>query len=148
MRDYYEILGVSKYASEDDIKKAFRRLAHQYHPDKLGGDEKKFKEVNEAYQVLSNKEKRAQYDQFGRTFSGAEGGQHGPFGFGQQGIGGFGFSDIFSGGGFGGEDLQAKISATYSAIFSAEACARVAGASEGWISRPTSASRLKKRTRA
>ncbi|OGM91316.1 hypothetical protein A2755_02900 [Candidatus Wolfebacteria bacterium RIFCSPHIGHO2_01_FULL_48_22] len=105
MRDYYEILGVSKDASEDDIKKAFRRLAHQYHPDKLGGDEKKFKEVNEAYQVLSNKEKRAQYDQFGRTFSGAEGGQYGPFGFGQQGFGGFDFSDIFSGGGFAGEDL-------------------------------------------
>lgn len=70
--DYYEVLGVSKGASQEEIKKAFHRLAHKYHPDK-GGDEKKFKEVNEAYQVLSNAEKRAQYDQFGRTFSGGAG---------------------------------------------------------------------------
>lgn len=100
MRDYYEILGVSKNASENDIKKAFHQLAHKYHPDKQGGDEKKFKEVNEAYQVLSNKEKRAQYDRFGKTFSGAgggAGGQQGPFGFNQQGFEGFDFSDIFSG---------------------------------------------------
>lgn len=66
-KDYYEILGVSKDASDEEIKKAYRRLAQKYHPDK-GGDEKKFKEVNEAYQVLSDKEKRAQYDQFGTTF--------------------------------------------------------------------------------
>jgi len=65
--DYYEILGVTKQASQDEIKKAFHKLAHKYHPDK-GGDEKKFKEINEAYQVLSNQEKRQQYDQFGRTF--------------------------------------------------------------------------------
>lgn len=78
--DYYKILGVSKGASEEDIKKAFRRLAHQYHPDK-GGDEKKFKELNEAYQVLGDKQKRAQYDRFGRVFSGGE--PHaGGFGFG------------------------------------------------------------------
>ncbi len=64
MKDYYKILGVNKDASEEEIKKAFRKLAHKYHPDK-GGDEKKFKEINEAYQVLSNKEKRAQYDKFG-----------------------------------------------------------------------------------
>jgi len=68
-KDYYKILGVSKDASEEEIKKAFHRLAHQYHPDKPGGDEKKFKEINEAYQVLSNKEKRAQYDRFGEVFS-------------------------------------------------------------------------------
>ena len=68
MVDYYRILGVSKNASQEEIKKAFRKLAHKYHPDKAGGDEKKFKEINEAYQVLSNKEKRAQYDQFGTTF--------------------------------------------------------------------------------
>jgi molecular chaperone DnaJ len=67
--DYYEVLGVAKTASEDEIKKAFHKLAHKYHPDK-GGDEKKFKEINEAYQVLSNKEKRSQYDQFGRVFDG------------------------------------------------------------------------------
>ncbi len=65
--DYYEILGVTKSASQDEIKKAFHKLAHKYHPDK-GGDEKKFKEINEAYQVLSNAEKRQQYDQYGRTF--------------------------------------------------------------------------------
>lgn len=65
--DYYEILGVTKSASQEEIKKAFHKLAHKYHPDK-GGDEKKFKEINEAYQVLSDAKKRAQYDQFGRTF--------------------------------------------------------------------------------
>lgn len=65
--DYYEILGVTKSASQDEIKKAFHKLAHKYHPDK-GGDEKKFKEINEAYQVLSDTQKRQQYDQFGRVF--------------------------------------------------------------------------------
>lgn len=74
-RDYYKVLGVEKNSSEEDIKKAYRRLAHQYHPDKAGGDEQKFKEVNEAYQVLSNKDKREQYDRFGQTFSGGN-----PFG--------------------------------------------------------------------
>ncbi len=70
--DYYEVLGVAKTASEDEIKKAFHKLAHKYHPDK-GGDEKKFKEINEAYQVLSDKTKRDQYDQFGRVFAGQGG---------------------------------------------------------------------------
>ncbi|MEA3293233.1 MAG: molecular chaperone DnaJ [Patescibacteria group bacterium] len=65
--DYYQILGVSRNASENEIKKAYRKLAHKYHPDK-GGDEKKFKEINEAYQILSNKEKKNQYDKFGRVF--------------------------------------------------------------------------------
>lgn len=65
--NYYELLGVSKTASQDEIKKAFHKLAHRYHPDK-GGDEKKFKEINEAYQVLSDAKKRQQYDQFGKTF--------------------------------------------------------------------------------
>lgn len=68
MKDYYKILGVSPDASEEEIKKAYRKLAHKYHPDKPGGDEQKFKEINEAYQVLSNKEKRAQYDKFGKVF--------------------------------------------------------------------------------
>jgi len=72
MKDYYKILGINKNATEEEIKKAFRRLAHKYHPDK-GGDEKKFKEINEAYQVLSNKEKRSQYDRFGQVFEGAAG---------------------------------------------------------------------------
>lgn len=121
MRDYYEILGVPRGSSEDEIKKAYRKLAHQYHPDKSGGNEAKFKEVNEAYQVLSNKEKRAQYDRYGRVppaggwdaqnGAGWPGGTGG-FGFGQDGFrwnmnpGDLGdFSDIFEtifGGGFGG----------------------------------------------
>jgi DnaJ-class molecular chaperone len=71
MKDYYQILGVSRDASPEEIKKAYYKLAHKYHPDK-GGDEKKFKEINEAYQVLSDKEKRAQYDRFGRVFEGGE----------------------------------------------------------------------------
>jgi len=70
--DYYEILQIKKNASQEEIKKAFHKLAHKYHPDK-GGDEKKFKEINEAYQVLSDKTKRAQYDQFGRVFDGQPG---------------------------------------------------------------------------
>lgn len=87
MDDYYKLLGVEKGATEDDIKKAYRKLAHKYHPDKSGGDDKMFKKINEAYQVLSNKEKRAQYDRFGRVFEGAPGGHQGgfsgqnPFGF-------------------------------------------------------------------
>ena len=71
-KDYYQILGISRDASQDEIKKAYRKLAHKYHPDK-GGDEKKFKEINEAYQILSDKEKRSQYDRFGRVFEGAPG---------------------------------------------------------------------------
>jgi molecular chaperone DnaJ len=84
--DYYEILGVSRNANQDEIKKAFRKQAHKLHPDKTGGDDKKFKEVNEAYQVLSDSVKRQQYDQYGRVFDqGAPGG--GPFG-------GFSWEDI------------------------------------------------------
>ncbi|MFA6389993.1 MAG: DnaJ domain-containing protein, partial [Patescibacteria group bacterium] len=87
-KDYYKILGVDKNASQDDIKKAFRKLAHVHHPDKGGGDEKKFKEINEAYQVLGDAKKRAQYDQFGSAFEQAQG---------AGGFGGFeGFRD-FSG---------------------------------------------------
>lgn len=68
--DYYELLGIKKGASESEIKAAYRKLAHKYHPDRASGDEKKFKQINEAYSVLSNKEKRAQYDRFGKTFDG------------------------------------------------------------------------------
>ncbi len=68
MKNYYKILGVSHDSSQAEIKKAYYKLAHQYHPDKGGGDEKKFKEINEAYQVLSDKEKKSQYDRFGQVF--------------------------------------------------------------------------------
>ncbi len=107
MKDYYKTLGVSRDASDEDIKKAFRRLAHEHHPDKAGGNEAKFKEINEAYQALGNKEKRAQYDRFGRTFDGAGGGAGGPFGgfeFDSSQFGDLGdiFGDIFGGFGFGG----------------------------------------------
>ena len=83
-KDYYKVLGVSKNASEEEIKKAYRKLAHQHHPDKSGGDEKRFKEINEAYQVLGDKEKRQKYDQFGTAFEGAgfSHAQGSPFGFG------------------------------------------------------------------
>jgi len=64
-KDYYHILGVTKSATDEEIKKAYRKLAHQYHPDKPGGNEAKFKEINEAYQILSDKNKRTQYDRFG-----------------------------------------------------------------------------------
>ena len=98
-KDYYEILSVKKDASDAEIKKAYRKLAHKYHPDKGGGDDKKFKEANEAYQVLSDKQKRAQYNQFGHaefnTGAGAGSGGFDYSGFQDQG---FDFSDMFSGG--------------------------------------------------
>ena len=68
MKDYYKILGVSNDASKEDIKKAYRKLAHKYHPDKEGGDEGKFKEINEAYQILSDEGKRSQYDKYGKCY--------------------------------------------------------------------------------
>lgn len=96
-KDYYGTLGVSKSASQDEIKAAFRKLAHQHHPDKPTGNEAKFKEINEAYQVVGDAEKRKKYDQFGSAaFDGSAGGGQG------QGFGGFDFSG-FQGGGF--EDL-------------------------------------------
>lgn len=82
MKDYYKILGVEKSASEEEIKKAFRKLAHTYHPDKSGGDEAKFKEASEAYAVLSDKKKRAQYDSFGSAGSPGGGAGFDPSGFG------------------------------------------------------------------
>lgn len=103
-KDYYKTLGVEKNASADDIKKAFRKKAHVYHPDKSSGDEAKFKEINEAYQVLGDANKRAQYDQFGSSFEQAQQGGYGGAG-GFEGFGsGFNINmddmgDIF--GGFG-----------------------------------------------
>lgn len=108
-RDYYEVLGLQKGASEDEIKKAFRKMAMKYHPDKNPGDkeaEEKFKEVNEAYSVLSDPDKKSKYDRFGHA--GVDPNGMGGAGFG-GGFGGFGgFEDIFDmfggafGGGFGG----------------------------------------------
>ena len=97
-KDYYEVLGVSKDATTEEIKKAYRKLAHQYHPDKAGkSSEEKFKEINQAYQILSDPQKRASYDQFGTA--------DGPEGFNWQGAPGAGvnwdFRD-FGGFGFGG----------------------------------------------
>src|SRR3990167_9198913 len=93
-RDYYELLGVQKSASKEEIKKAFHKLAHKFHPDKKEGDAEKFKEVSEAYSVLSDDKRRAEYDSYGRVFGG--GGQGGPGGFGgfQGGAGGVGFFPI------------------------------------------------------
>ncbi len=89
-KDYYETLGVNKGASKDEIKKAFYKLAHKYHPDKKEGNEAKFKEVNEAYQVLSDDSKRSKYDQFGSGFEN----------MGGYGGGGAGFEGFDFGGGF------------------------------------------------
>lgn len=107
-RDYYEVLGIDKKASKEEIKKAFHKLAHKFHPDKGTGDAEKFKEVSEAYSVLSDDKKRAEYDSYGRVFGGAQGGAGA--GFGGQGSNfdfsqfqdafqngfGFDFSDVFT----------------------------------------------------
>ncbi len=136
-KNYYETLGIDKNASKEEVKKAFHKLAHKHHPDKNNGDDKKFKEVNEAYQVLSDDKKRSSYDQFGSA-DGPQG--FGGQGYGQQGqgFGGFDFSggaqgfdmgdlgDIFGdffGGGMGqsrsknqrsGRDIQTEIDLTFS----------------------------------
>ncbi len=116
-KDYYNVLGVDKKASPDDIKKAFRKLAHKYHPDKGGTDESRFKEITEAYSVLSDDKKRREYDAYGQAFPGghqgasAGGNPFGGFdfsqfqqGFGQGGVD-FDFGDIF-GDIFGGRNQQ------------------------------------------
>lgn len=137
-RDYYEVLGVSKGASADEIKKAFRRAAVQHHPDKQGGDETKFKEINEAYEVLKDSSKRQRYDQFGHAgvggntasggspfdgfggFGGAGQGQNVHFDFGDLGLGDI-FGSFFGGGAGGqreqrqarGSDLATEITLTF-----------------------------------
>src|SRR5213592_2058845 len=109
-RDYYEVLGVKKDASPDEIKKAYRRAAIEHHPDQ-GGDEAKFKEVNEAYEVLKDPSKKQRYDQFGHAGVGGNGGGfEGGFGQGQSfDFGDMGLGDIFSsffGGGMGGQQQR------------------------------------------
>jgi molecular chaperone DnaJ len=137
-RDYYEVLGVGKDASADEIKKAFRKAAVEYHPDR-GGDEVKFKEVNEAYEILKDTDKRKRYDQFGHAgVGGAAGGNPFAGGYGGQGqnvnfdFGDLGLGDIFSsffggGGGSGqprqsrGRDVQAGVEISFEqAVFGTE----------------------------
>ena len=143
-RDYYDVLGIAKSASADEIKKSFRKAAIKHHPDKEGGSEEKFKEVNEAYEILSNPDKRQRYDQFGHA--GVGGSSAGPgAGYG-QGFGGFGggsqhvnvdfgdlglgdiFESFFGGGQRGGRtreargnDIQTKVTLTFEeAVFGVE----------------------------
>ncbi|MCA9362642.1 molecular chaperone DnaJ [Candidatus Kaiserbacteria bacterium] len=113
MKDYYQILGLQKGASRDEVKKAFRKLAAQYHPDKKTGNEEKYKEVTEAYAVLGDEKKKAEYDTYGQSFNGAgPGGGFGGFDFsGFQGNGQsfeFDLNDIFSNFGFGGRSTQQR----------------------------------------
>jgi molecular chaperone DnaJ len=139
-QDYYEVLGVGKSASADEIKKAFRQKAIQYHPDKEGGDEAKFKEVNEAYEVLKDSAKRQRYDQFGHAGVGGAAGGGNPFGGGGNPFGGqnvnFDFGDLglgdifenfFGGGQRGGQrqrrgrDIEARTEISFEeAIFGTE----------------------------
>ena len=97
-KDYYQTLGVSKNSSKDEIKTAFRKLAHEYHPDKGGGNEAKFKEISEAYSVLGDDNKRKQYDTFGSSGPASGGGYGGFGGFQGQDFGGFDFSQFNQGG--------------------------------------------------
>jgi len=114
-KDYYKILGIEKGASKEDIKKAFRVLAHKYHPDKKGGNETKFKEASEAYSILSDDKKRAEYDAYGRVFGNGAGPNTGAGGYQWQGNpfsgAGFDFSQFATGGqGFEGFDFGDIIS--------------------------------------
>lgn len=113
-KNYYDILKVSKNASKDEIKRAYRKLAHEHHPDKGGGEAQKFKEVNEAYEVLIDDTKRGQYDRFGQTFS-TQGGQGGFNGFGDFSDFAKGFS-AGDGSAFGG-DFASDFSDIFSDIF-------------------------------
>ncbi len=137
-RDYYEVLGVAKNASEDDIKKAYRKLAMKYHPDRNQGDEAKkaeerFKEAKEAYEMLSDPQKRAAYDQFGHAGVDPNMGGFRPGGGGAEGFGGFAeafgdiFGDIFGGGGrraAGGQQVYRGADLSYAMEITLEEAAR------------------------
>ena len=123
-KDYYKVLGITRSSNSDEIKKAYRKLAHQYHPDKETGDESKFKEISEAYAVLSDEKKRSEYDAYGRTFNGAGGGARGGFDFngfsGSYGETEFDLNDILNEffGGFSnrvrrGRDISIDIEITF-----------------------------------
>lgn len=118
-KDYYEILGISKNASKEEIKKAYRGLAHKYHPDKTKGDDKKFKEINEAYQVLSNDNKKQQYDTYGRVYSAEGGSAYGGEGAGSQP--GWDFSGFSS---EGGPDLNWDLNDIFDNFFNGQAAGR------------------------
>lgn len=106
-KNYYEVLGVPKSATKDEIKKAFHKLAHKYHPDKSGGDSERFKEASEAYAVLSDDKKRAEYDAYGRTFGGGAG----------NGFEGFDMNDFMRAQGFGGGDFAFDFGDMFSDFF-------------------------------
>ncbi len=128
MKDYYKTLGVEKTATKDELKKAFYKLAHKYHPDKNKGNEeasKKFKEASEAYAILSDDNKRAQYDRFGSAGPGGAGFNQGAGGFqggfggfnGGQGFGGFDFSQFTQGGNFNGQSFEFDIGDLFGDFF-------------------------------
>lgn len=104
-KDYYNVLGIDKKATKDDIKRAFRKLAHKYHPDKGGTDESKFKEITEAYSILSDDKKRREYDAYGQSFPGG-GSSRGGGQADSQGFGGFDFSGFQQGFGQGGAEFD------------------------------------------
>lgn len=116
-KDYYQILGLNKGASKDEIKTAFRKLAHQYHPDKGGGNEAKFKEISEAYSVLGDDAKRQRYDAYGSADSAPGGNYGGGFGGFNQGqdFGGFDFSQFTQGN--GGQNFEFDLNDLFGEFF-------------------------------
>lgn len=114
-KDYYKTLNIDKSASQDAVKKAFRKLAHEHHPDKQGGNDAKFKEASEAYSVLGDEKKRAQYDQFGSNTGGMGGGTGGAGGFNPNDFGGFDFSGFQ--GGFNGQNVEFDLGDIFSTFF-------------------------------
>lgn len=116
MKDYYQVLGLERGASRDEVKKAFRKLAAKYHPDKKTGNEQKYKAITEAYAILGDEKKKAEYDSYGHAFASGDGAGFGGFNWADmqnssfQGAQGFGFdiNDIFEGFGFNTRERQAR----------------------------------------